>query len=184
MLRRSRCVQIFLQKKCNVEFQIYTHTTTTTTHTQETHKSADQHVRTQVVLWITCHPNSPRTSNSNATWESVCVCVCVVCVCVLHIINRSDVNKITILYFNAFCVLDYKVNPCCIRVDALLLLYIIINLLFYYVLKLFLFCFFVCCCPCMAIHVNMCRILRSHTHWPSRRAEGILVRTRERPRPV
>ena len=29
-----------------------------------------------------------------------------------------------------------------------------------------------------------CRILRSHTHWPSRRAEGILVRTRDRPRPA
>ena len=27
-----------------------------------------------------------------------------------------------------------------------------------------------------------CRILRSHTHTPSRRAEGILVRTRDRPR--
>ena len=27
-----------------------------------------------------------------------------------------------------------------------------------------------------------CRILRSHTHWSSRRAEGILVRTRDRPR--
>ena len=26
-----------------------------------------------------------------------------------------------------------------------------------------------------------CRILRSHTRWPSRRAEGILVRTRDRP---
>ena len=26
-----------------------------------------------------------------------------------------------------------------------------------------------------------CRILRSHTHRPSRRAEGILVRTRDRP---
>ena len=29
-----------------------------------------------------------------------------------------------------------------------------------------------------------CRILRSHTHSPSRRAEGILVRTRDRPRPA
>ena len=29
-----------------------------------------------------------------------------------------------------------------------------------------------------------CRILRSHTHWPSRQAEGILVRTRDRPRPA
>ena len=29
-----------------------------------------------------------------------------------------------------------------------------------------------------------CRILRSHTHRPSRRAEGILVRTRDRPRPA
>ena len=29
-----------------------------------------------------------------------------------------------------------------------------------------------------------CRVLRSHTHWPSRRAEEILVRTRDRPRPV
>ena len=29
-----------------------------------------------------------------------------------------------------------------------------------------------------------CRILRSHTHWRSRRAEGILVRTRDRPRPA
>ena len=29
-----------------------------------------------------------------------------------------------------------------------------------------------------------CRILRSHTHRPSRRVEGILVRTRDRPRPA
>ena len=29
-----------------------------------------------------------------------------------------------------------------------------------------------------------CRILRSHSHWPGRRAEGILVRTRDRPRPA
>ena len=29
-----------------------------------------------------------------------------------------------------------------------------------------------------------CRILRSHTHWPSRRAKDILVRTRNRPRPA
>ena len=29
-----------------------------------------------------------------------------------------------------------------------------------------------------------CRILRSHTHWPSRQAEGILVRKRDRPRPA
>ena len=29
-----------------------------------------------------------------------------------------------------------------------------------------------------------CRILRIHTHRPSRRAEGILVRTRDRPRPT
>ena len=27
------------------------------------------------------------------------------------------------------------------------------------------------------------RILRSDTHWPSRRGEGILVRTRDGPRP-
>ena len=29
-----------------------------------------------------------------------------------------------------------------------------------------------------------CRILRSHTHLPSRRAEGILARTRDRPGPA
>ena len=29
-----------------------------------------------------------------------------------------------------------------------------------------------------------CRILRSHIHWPSRRAEAILIRTRDRPRPA
>ena len=29
-----------------------------------------------------------------------------------------------------------------------------------------------------------CRILQSHTHWPSRRAEEIFVRTRDRPRPA
>ena len=33
-------------------------------------------------------------------------------------------------------------------------------------------------------HTEGCRILRSDTHLPSRRVEGILVRTRDGPRPV
>ena len=33
-------------------------------------------------------------------------------------------------------------------------------------------------------HTEARRILRSDTHWPSRRVEGILVRTRDAPRPA
>ena len=33
-------------------------------------------------------------------------------------------------------------------------------------------------------HTRKNRVLRNDTHWPSRRVEGILVRTRDGPRPA